>query len=185
MRARRAVGAGVSILLVGIRGEMGDALVSRLIAQDDEVRVIEGDEGSAARWRSLGAHVAAGHGDDADLIERAAQGVRTVVLLDDGVEIVRSVLEGASAARVGRLVLCCTRPGEDTLAVIARAGIDYMVLRVPDARRRPWGRRTPAIRPDLVAEAIDAADDLAGERKLDLDLGEAAAWQALGLRSPS
>ena len=62
----------MAVLLIGIDVELGTALIQRLRAQGDEVRVLEEQSPAAARWRSLGAHVASGPESDADLIERAA-----------------------------------------------------------------------------------------------------------------
>jgi uncharacterized protein YbjT (DUF2867 family) len=174
----------VSVLLIGVDAELGAALIPRLIAQDDEVRVIEADENTAARWRSLGAHVAAGETTDSDLIERAAQGVRTLVLFEGAAAAVEPVVEGASLARVDRLVLCSSGPQDDAMASIRASRIDYVVLRTGVGRRRLWGGRNQALSHEVVAEAIDAADDLAGKPKLDLDLRQPASWRQLGLVAP-
>jgi NAD(P)-dependent dehydrogenase (short-subunit alcohol dehydrogenase family) len=174
----------MSVLLIGADAELGAALIRRLIAQDDEVRVIEVDDRAAARWRSLGAHVAAGENTDSDLVERAAQGVRTLVLFDGEAAAVQPVVEGASLARVDRLVLCSSDPQNDAMASIRASRIDYVVLRTAVGRRRFWGGPNQ-LSDEIIAEAIDAADDLAGEPKLDLDLRQPASWQQLGLEPPS
>jgi uncharacterized protein YbjT (DUF2867 family) len=173
----------MSVLLVGAVDGLGAALMRRLIAEGDEVRVIEADEKAAIRWRSLGAHVAAGEITDSDLIERAAQGVRTLVLFDGEVATVQPVVEGASLARVDRLVLCSSDPQDDAMASIRASRIDYVVLRTAVGRRRFWGGQNQHS-DDVIAEAIDAADDLAGEPKLDLDLRQPASWRELGLEAP-
>jgi hypothetical protein len=175
----------VSVLLIGFDAELGGALIRRLIAQDDEVRVIEADEHAAARWRSLGAHVATGEITDSDLIERAAEGVRTLVLFEGEAAAMEPIIEGATSARVDRLVLCSSGPREDAMAFIRASHIDYVVLRTEVGRRRFWGGRNQALSHEVIAEAIDAADDLAGEPKLDLDLRQPAAWRRLGLEAPS
>lgn len=170
--------------MVGADAELGGALMRRLIAQDDEVRVIEANERAAARWRSLGAHVAAGEITDSDLIERAAQGVRTLVLFAGEAPAVQSVVEGASLARVDRFVLCSSDPRDDAMASIRASRIDYVVLRTAVGRRRFWGGQNQALSDEVIAEAIDAADDLAGQPKLDLDLRQPASWHQLGLEPP-
>ena len=166
----------MSILLVGADGDVGEAVVARLVQQGDEVRVIETDERASDRWRALGAHVARGAADDADLVERAAQNVRTVVVL--GEIDVRPVVQGAAAAGVDRLVL--TRPAGDATDV-ADCGLDYVVLVVP--RTRLVRRR--AVAAGALAEAIDAADDLAGNPKIVVDLGTDRGRSDLGLDAPS
>ena len=173
----------MSVLLVGADDGLGAALIRRLIAEGDEVRVIEADEKAAIRWRSLGAHVAAGEITDSDLIERAAQGVRTLVLFDGEVATVQPVVEGASLARVDRLVLCSSDLQDDAMASIRASRIDYVVLRTAVGRRRFWGGQNQ-LSDDVIAEAIDAADDLADEPKLDLDLRQPASWRELGLEAP-
>jgi uncharacterized protein YbjT (DUF2867 family) len=174
----------VSVLLIGPAPELGTALIRRLIAQDDEVRVIEADEKVAARWRSLGAHVASGDITDSDLIERAAHGVRTLVLFDGEAAAVDPVVEGASLARVDRLVLCSSGLSSAAMGSIRGSGIDYVVLRTGSTRRRFWGGRNQALSSEDIAEAVDAADDLAGKPKLDLDLRHPAAWRELNLEAP-
>lgn len=165
----------MSVLLIGAEGDVGESVVTRLVEQGDEVRVIEPDPGAAGGWRSLGAYVAAGSPDDADLVERAAQDVRTIVVLSD-VEL-DAVIRGARAARVGRLVVC-TASGERH--DLDASDVEYVVLIVPKAR---FGRRT-AVSPAALAEAIDAADDLAGRPRMLVDLGDASGWARLGLDAP-
>jgi hypothetical protein len=173
----------VSVLLIGAGPDLGAALIRRLIAQDDEIRVVESDADVAALWRSLGAHVAMGEMTDADLIERAAQSVRTVVLFEAQAAAIEPVVQGASSAHVGRLVLCSPGPEADAVASIRASSIDHVVLRTGGGRRRWWGGRD-RFSNEAIAEAIDAADDLAGAPKLDLDLGHPAAWRQLGLEAP-
>ncbi len=64
--------------------------------------MIEADEPAADRWRSLGAHVASGPQWDADLVERAAQNVRTIVVGDrhdrDPTELMEALVEGGCLA---------------------------------------------------------------------------------------
>jgi uncharacterized protein YbjT (DUF2867 family) len=166
----------VSILLIGAEGDLGEAVVTRLVDQGDEVRVIEPDGRAAGRWRALGAHVAAGSPDDADLVERAAQNVRTVVVLND--HEAEPILRGARAARVGRLVVCT---GARYRHDLAAGDFEYVVLTVPRTR---FGRR-PALSPGALAAAVDAADDLAGRPRMSVDLGDPSGWRRLGLDPPA
>ena len=170
----------MSVLLVGADEELGGAVVRRLIEQDDEVRVVENDPSRASLWKSLGAHVARGDASDPDLVEWAAQHVRTIVLFESGEHTLNAVLQGAAAARAERLVLCTTALSAAAARSVDAKAKDYVVLLVPRGRDR-WRRRQ---RIDRLAEAIDAADDLAGNLRVVLDLEAAASWSALGLEGP-
>lgn len=163
----------MSVLLVGLAPEVTAALIDRLVGQDDEVRVVEPDERNAEQWRAAGAFVALGSPDE-DLVERAAQGVRTVIVGDD-VTGDKEVLHGAARARVERIVVFGHKIDPDTLEP------DFVVLRPP--RRRLL--KGPELSPSDAARAIDAAEDLAGEPQLVLDLGTAAGWRALDLGPPA
>jgi hypothetical protein len=172
----------MSILLIRANGPIGEALARRLVAQGDEVRVVEPAEELVELWQELGAKVAPGRDDDADLIERAAQKVRTVVVIDDEAgparDVIEPVLAGIGAARVGRLVLCARKPDEMLLNAVRSSGLDYVVLAIGGglfSRQR--------VRAEDVAEAIDAADDLAGSPRLELDLTKTESWAALGVFS--
>lgn len=165
----------MSVLVVGARGDAGKAVVARLVDQGDDVRVIEPDETAAARWRALGAFVARGTPDDADLVERAAQSVRTVIVL--GAADLGPVVTGAAAAGVGRLVVCVRRRDEVDPAALSP---EVVALLIPATRVT----RRPAISAERLAEAIDAADDLAGAPRMVVDLGASEGWRRLGLQSP-
>jgi hypothetical protein len=170
----------VSVLLVGLDDELTSTLVTRLRAQDDEVRVLIPTASKGEPWRQLGAYVATGPSDDADLIERAAQNVRTVVLgLDEpeGLVTLDAVLEGARLAKVGRLIVFGPAAGMSLRARLQAAGMEYVAL-VAAPRGFLGRKRFPA---DKLAEAIDAADDLVGPVHLVLDLGKAATWDVLGV----
>ena len=162
----------MSILVVGPAGETGEAVIGRLVDQGDEVRVIEPDEAAADRWRALGAFVARGAADDADLVERAAQNVRTVVVLRTA--DLGPVVGGATSAGVGRVVVCVRGPEDVDPATLSA---DVVALVVPSTRVT----RRPAIPAARLAEAIDAADDLAGNPRMVVDLGTDAGWRQLGL----
>jgi hypothetical protein len=174
----------MSVLLVRANGPIGELLVARLVAQDDEVRVVEPAAEIVPEWEVLGARVARGDDTDADLLERAAQNVRTVVVIDDQAgpvgEVIQPVLEASRAAKVDRIVLLAKRPDDAVNDQIASSGLDHVLMHVP--KRRLLGRSR--ISAAAIAEAIDAADDLAGNPRMRLDLGDPAAWTALGLSPP-
>jgi TrkA-N domain len=167
----------VSVLLVA-PGKVGAEVIARLVAQGDEVRVVEGNPQAAERWRNLGARVAQGEADDSDLIERAAQNCRTVVLFDEEYELA-SVLEATLKAIVhttaDRVVLVSAGPELRCLELLRASGVDYISLKM---KHRRLLARPPSF-PVAVAEAIDAADDLAGNPHLELDLADPAAAAAL------
>ena len=172
----------MSILLIGIDGAVGEALVRKLVQQGDEVRVLEG-AADAVSWRELGAHIASGDMWDADLIERAGQDVRTIVVgpehRENPEELTAAVVEGGRLVTADmRVVVYGTRVADEILTILRASSLDYIALHTGPARRR-------AVAPEAVAEALDAADDLAGSVRLELDLGEPASWTALKLGPPS
>ena len=172
----------MSVLLYGVPDEPLDALAERLIAQDDEVRVLVASGTDDVSMRERGIHVATGtYLDDHDLIERACQNVRTMVI---GPELpkprdphVDAVIRGAKAAGVGRLVYFDGAPDPAVAGPIKDSGIGYVIL----ATGRKGLLRRGGVAAADVAEAVDAADDLAGDVHLDLDLGAPEAWDALRL----
>jgi hypothetical protein len=172
----------VSVLLLSPGRDIGVALVQRLVAQNDEVRVIESDSDLTAVWKELGAFVATGHVIDIDLIERAGQNVRTIVAVDPDAAGVDAAIEGARLAGIGRLVVCAPVIDEGTRAALQAAGAEYVALGTGASKR--LSRRRRALSPDAIAEAIDAADDLGGSQRIELNLMDANAWEALGLESP-
>jgi hypothetical protein len=171
----------VSVLIVGAESDepLAAALVARLLEQDDEVRVLEPRSDAAERWRGAGAFVAAGGEVDADLVERAGQNVRTIVALGTGAEELGPILEGARAARVSRVVHFARRPDAGAVAALENSGIDFIALSGGGGRltKRRWST-------EQLAVAIDAADDVAGEHRVALDLDREEAWAALGLEQP-
>ncbi len=166
----------MSVLLVGLPHDVTRAVVERLIAQDDEVRTIENDAEHAAELKALGAFIAGGDSGDPDLIERAAQNVRTIVAGEGVREGLEAIAEGARLAKVERLVFVGDAP--DASVTRSWGSVDQKVLLWRGRRGRLRDSRVDAKR---TAIAIDAADDLAGEIDLDLDLHEADSWRALGL----
>jgi uncharacterized protein YbjT (DUF2867 family) len=172
----------MSVLLIRAGGRLGETLARRLRAQGDEVRVVEAAQEPAEAWRRLGVKVAPGRDDDADLIERAAQGVRTAVVIDGEAgaagDVIENVVAGIAAAGVERVILCGRRPDRTTVDAVRTSGLDYVVLTVAGgllSRKR--------VSDEDVVEAIDAADDLAGSPRLELDLTRKESWAALGLNS--
>lgn len=175
----------MSILLIGLEEDVMPALIRRLTEQGDEVRVLEVDVKSD-RWRSLGAHIASGPQWDADLIERAAQNVRTIVVGEhhdnDPVELMEALVEGGGlASREMRLVIVGEAP-RPALETLRESKLDYVVL---GAVRRGLLGRKARLAPEQLAEAVDAADDLAGSPRLELDLSDEGAWRELKLEPPS
>ncbi len=163
---------------MGLDGELARTLTRRLISQDDEVRVIAMPGEDAESLRNLGAHVARGQTLDADLVERAAQNVRSIVIGAVEPETMSEILEGARFARVERVIVCSDQPQRAAVDLLREASIQYVVLtyRKPGRLRRRNSRTD-----DYVALAIDTADDLAGEPRLELDLSSPSAAEALGL----
>ncbi|MEA2461583.1 MAG: NmrA-like family [Actinomycetota bacterium] len=166
----------MSILLVGLAKDVIAPTITRLVAQDDEVRVITPDGAEAEAARKLGAHVALGPFDDVDLIERACHNVRTLVFGDIALEPDNgeALVNGAVRAGVGRWIYCSEAPRQPIVDEIKSTGSDYVVLATPrqGLLRRPFD-------PGEIAEAVDAADDMVGHPELELNLKDPVAWQAL------
>lgn len=174
----------MSILVVGSAPALR-ALLERLVSEGDEVRIVEDDPGLEASWRSLGVHVARGE-PDADLVERAAQNCRTVVVMDDGTmqdPTLREVLAGAASAGVERVVVCGLAANAGRLEELKARETQYVVLIGGSStgllRKPRW-----AVGAEDLARAVDAADDLGGDPHLELDLSDPAAWVTLGLDDP-
>jgi hypothetical protein len=171
----------MSLLLVGIEPGLGEPLIAHLIAQEDEVRVVEEDSVRAAHWKELGAYVARGDGGDSDLIERAAQNVRTIVVFEraheDLVSVVETVLEGAGWAGVERIVVCAPTVPKRVMELLRASRVEYVALAT--GRRRIVGGRTAS--ESTITAAIDAADDIAGPVRLELDLNQPDALDSLGI----
>jgi hypothetical protein len=173
----------MSILLVALDEDLMPSLIGRLTEQGDEVRVIEADESAADCWRSLGAHVASGPQWDADLVERAAQNVRTIVVGDrhdrDPTELMEALVEGGALASPDMRFVVVGQVRPPALAALRDSELEYVILGSV-TRRGLLGRRR-GVPPERLAEAVDAADDLAGDPRLELDLGEESAWRELKL----
>lgn len=159
-------------------------LIQRLLSQGDEVRVLVDQGATGEIWRDLGAHVAFGPADDEDLVWRASTGVRTLVFgdLPGGESTLAPLLAGAERAGVSRAVVCAPQPGSGVTQALAATGLEYVVLTT--ARRPLMGRPKPKIPLSKLAEAIDAADDLQGRLRLELDLTVEQSWQVLRVVQP-
>ena len=169
----------MAILIVAGGTELDTHVAKRLVAQGDEVRVLVPTSARREEWRAVGAFLAAGEADDPDLIERAAQNVRTVVLLGERLSpaVVATVLEAGPKAGVDRIVVC-----EPVIEAHVRGAVgDSELAHVLIETGRPGLLRRKAATPELVAEAVDAADDLAGDPRLDVDLTQPVGLQLLGL----
>lgn len=163
----------MSVLLVAPPAQLAGPIIERLIAQGDEVRVVAADA-NASEWKGLGAHVAGGD-PDADLLSRAGQSSRTIALFDPSSELAADAIEAAVAARIERVVAVLTRRNPELNASLSETGLTYVLL----LAGRKGLRRAPA--PEEIAAAVDAADDLAGDVKLEVDLTEPEGWKALGI----
>lgn len=162
----------MSVLLAGLSPDVGRALTRLLLDEGDQVRVILPAGEDAAPYE--GAHVATGEASDEDLVERAAQGARTIVLghFDDDTR--SAALTAAARAGVDRAVLLGNWAGD------VPATISWVALVTP---RSLFGlRRGPG--PEDLAEAVNAADDLAGEPRTVVDLGTDEGWRTLRLERP-
>lgn len=162
----------MSVLLVGVEPDLARAVIARLLAQGDQVRAVVAPGQDPAPFE--GAHLATGDPADDDLVERAAQGARTIVL--GATAPAEAALDGAARARVERAVFVGRAPGDDL-----PEGMSWVALVTP--RPRLGRRRGPS--PEALAEAVDAADDLAGEPRLVADLSTPEGWAALRLDPPA
>ncbi|MFP5299297.1 MAG: hypothetical protein ACLGHL_09960 [Actinomycetota bacterium] len=170
----------MSILLIGVDDDLATVLSRRLIDQDDEVRVLVTEDGGPSAVPDAAVHVASGrYLDDADLIERASQNVRTIVLGSHPSipKAAADIVSGARSAGVSRIVYCADAPDPGTAETVKASAIEYAILATGKRRRR-------GLSVDAVAEAIDAADDLADKVALDLDLTRPEQWSALRLSPP-
>lgn len=170
----------MSVLIVALELELARTLTRRLVAQGDEVRVIATRDDEAEAQRSLGAHVARGAHLDADLVERAAQNVRSIVVGEVEAEVMSEILEGARVAHVERIIICTARRLGRSLDLIRESPIQYVVLAY---RKESAFRRRSSHSNEFVAFVIDAADDLAGEPRLELDLNAPSTLEMLGFES--
>jgi uncharacterized protein YbjT (DUF2867 family) len=152
------------------------AVVTRLREQDDEVRAIHAGPVTASKLEALGVHIARGPYLDADLIERAGQNCRTVVVIEPEADVLDEVVTGMVAARIPRLVAAARSLPSATVERATEAGLEFVALKTA-----PRGLLRRSTTDEDLAEAIDAADDIAGNPRLQLDLAQEDAWNELGL----
>lgn len=175
----------MSVLLTGLDDELTEIVAARLMAQEDEVRIVLGDEQGRDHWRSLGIHVAVGDLTDDDFVWRACMNVRTVVAGEGAPagtpEVRRTLAASLDKTDVDRVVVVGAGEPDELVAGVRAAGVSHVVLRV---RKRGILGLRGAVDADDLAVAIDAADDLAGEPRLYLDLWEPEAWRQLRLDPP-
>jgi hypothetical protein len=159
---------------------MGRAVFDRLREQGDEVRVIEDDPIAAEAWKERGGYAALAREWDADLIERASFGARTIVIFErrdrNPEELLTETLKAAVPAGLDRVILI--REKASVPASLEGSDVAYVILATG---KRSLLKRAPTITPERLGRAVDAADDLAGTPRLALDLTEAAALRTLGL----
>ena len=157
----------MSVLLVDPDEVWGPAIARLLIEEGDEVRVLTPHP---LRWATRDVYVAPGDPLDPDLIERACTNVRTVVLTFLGrkvpMSLVDGVLTGATQAGTDRIVACAPSADTDLLRALNGGGLSYVLV--------VTGRRgfLPKVTAEAhaVAQAVSAADDLAGAPRLVVDL---------------
>lgn len=166
------------LIVANSEDDLAEPTIRRLLAQGDEVRILT--DGDPGRWRAMGVHPAAGDPSDADLVERAAQNCRSIVLLGIRAtepDAVAAVAEGGLAAGTDRLILCRGSRREKLPDVAAAWPRGYVILEQVAGR---WPRVQRASSEE-VAEAVDAADDIAGEPRFSVDLNDPADLAKLGL----
>lgn len=164
-------------MIVG-RGEAEPVVARRLLDQGDEVRVVVADPAEKPAWVALGAHVAVGDPTDDDLIERAGQSARTLVLFDGHANdpaTVRAATKAAAAAGIERLILCAPDVSQEISVLVEDSRTSYVILSY--GRRLSLKGKAPLER---IAEAIDAADDISGDPRLAVDLRDEDALGLLG-----
>lgn len=167
----------MSILLIEPDQDLGAAIVRRLVEEGDEVRVLVGDP---TGWKERGVYVAVGDPMDPDLVERACTNVRTIVFTFTSksvpVSLLAAVVPAARTAGTDRVIVCATGADERAKRWLENSNSSYVSLIT--GRRGFLPKR--AVEADLVAEAVSAADDLAGEPKLEVDLTNEEEWSKLG-----
>ena len=178
----------MSVLLLGLESSFGSAVIQRLLDEDDIVGVIEEDRARGEEWKKFGAHVALGSPSDFDLIERAAQHVRSIVIVESGVSdsaaVVEATLMGARLVpgERARVIFVAAAPDPKIEETLNGSEFDFLILRI--ATGKSFIRRSRPLAPEQLAEAINAADDLTGTPRREIDLGSDEGWSALGLQPP-
>lgn len=169
----------MSVLLAGLHAEVTSATIERLVAQGDEVRVLDPDRGAEERWKAAGAYVACGPYDDDDLFERAAMGCRSVVLGPGAIPDIDSIITGLRRTDSQPRIIMCTPAAVE---VATPAGWEAVSLVLG---RSKILKRARVSTPAEVALAIDAADDIAAIPAGLVDLTQPSGWRALELEPPA
>lgn len=171
----------MSVVLVGPSGSLGAAVIARLRAQGDEVRVIEDDPAAAEAWKAQGAFVAFGDEWEMDLIERASHEARTIVVFErEGRELLETLPEVEKAAgltSLDRIVVVTYDPSKAVAGLSIKAP-SYVIL---GTGKRSLFKKTAKLSDEAIARAVDAADDLPGSPELVLDLSKPDDALLLGL----
>lgn len=174
----------MSVVVVASHAAVDDLLIGRLAAQGDVVGLVV-EEDAGPRPEDGPAHVARGSTTDDDLIERAALHARTIVVHEDRgrpaqLDVVRAVV--AAAVRLGgvRVVVWGARHSRETMEILESSGLSFVAITT--GRLRGGFRRGVPL--EAVVEAIDAADDLAGDPRLHVDLTRPDDRARLGVMSP-
>jgi hypothetical protein len=177
----------MSILLVGLPETFAAMLAQRLVGEGDEVRLLLWEDADPEPWKRIGAFVAKGDPTDADLVERAATNVRTVVLgertTDLSTDELKELIGGARQAGVGRFVVCQRQPSAELVELLKGADLEFVILTT--AKKPLVGKGKNKIPISKLSEAIDAADDIAGRIQAELDLTIPKAWKVLKLDPPA
>lgn len=161
----------MSVLIIAADPDIDRLLVRRLVEQGDVVGILVEDDGTIDHLDPEGAHVARGSRTDEDLIERAAMHARTIVVYEEAAapvhrEIVAAVIAAARRIDDVRVVMWGPKHSAEAIDALSASGVSYVVIRT--GKLRSHLRRTMS--PEVVVEAIDAADDLAGDVRLEVDL---------------
>jgi uncharacterized protein YbjT (DUF2867 family) len=176
----------VSVLIVTGRDDVDGLLAQRLTAQGDTVGVLVEDPRTAEHLEAAGAHIAIGSRTDEDLIERAAAHARTIVVHVSGAraadrDAVVAAISAATTRGGIRLVVWGPAPDGVVRELVRSSGLPHVIIRTGTLGRR-IGR---SLAPAAVAEAIDAADDLAGDVHVEVDLRRPQDWRRLKMEPPS
>jgi hypothetical protein len=176
----------VSVLIVAGDPQIEGLLAKRLVAEGDVVGVVVESDGMAEQFDVGAAHLAVGSRTDEDLIERAAMHARTIVVYEEtGQPAYREIVTAAVAAAERldgvRMVMWGPEHSREAVESVRLSGLPYVIIRTGKLRSR-LRRTIPA---EAVVEAIDAADDLAGDVRLEVDLARAEDWVRLKLEPPS
>lgn len=158
----------MAVLVITGGSDLDVPVVSRLLNEGDEVRVLEATTARRDEWRAMGAFFAGGEADDPDLVERAAQNARTIVVLAGRVtdEVIAIVLEAGLNAGVDRLVCCAEAIAGSVKEAVRASRISHVLIETG----RPRLLRRKEASSERAAEAVDAADDLAGDPRIEVDL---------------